>query len=149
MHYSKCKWGYVLRPEIGEEIQDALRQFAQKVEIKGAFYSGIGALMQVELAFFCRNTKSYERRFLNGDYEMISLTGNLTHTDGMPTPHSHVCLADRQFHTFSGHLVRGIVSVTAEILVIDVDLPLIRKDDPVLQYKGLISPDRVHLRIES
>ena len=42
MYYSKCNVGYVLRIEIGEEIDEALRQFAQAVEIQGAFYQGIG-----------------------------------------------------------------------------------------------------------
>ena len=34
MYYSKCNVGYVVRAEIGEEIQEALRQFAQAVGLK-------------------------------------------------------------------------------------------------------------------
>ncbi len=149
MHYSKCKLGYILRPEIGEEIQETLRQFAEKVSLKGAFFTGIGTLHQVELAFFRTDTKSYDRRFFNDEYEMISLTGNLSFTDGVPAPHTHVSICDRNFHTYSGHLVRGVVSLTAEILVIDLDLQLTRKEDPIMRYKGLISPNRVHLKIDS
>ena len=40
MYYSKCNVGYVVRAEIGEEIQEALRQFSQAVGLKSAFYQG-------------------------------------------------------------------------------------------------------------
>lgn len=148
MYYSKCNVGYVLRIEIGEEVQEALRQFAQAVEIKGAFYQGIGAMTQVELAFFCTDIKEYDRRFFNEEYELISLVGNLSAHDGVSVPHTHVSLGDRNFQTISGHLVRGVVSVTAEIIVTTIDLALTRKEDPILKYKGLISPRRTHLKID-
>lgn len=148
MYYSKCNVGYVLRIEIGEEIQETLRQFAQAVQIKGAFYQGIGALTRVELAFFCIENKEYERHFFNEEYEMIAFMGNISSLNGSPAPHSHVTLGDRNFQTYSGHLIRGVVSVTAEILVTTIDLSLTRKEDPVLKYNGLISPNRTHLKID-
>lgn len=148
MHYSKCHFSYILRLEIGEELQETLRQFVDKVGIQGAFYSGIGTLTQVELAFFRRDTKSYERRFFNDDYELTALNGNLSFTDGVPSPHTHVTICDQNFATYSGHLVRGVISLTAEILVIDVALHLTRKEDPMMRYNGLISPQRIHLKIQ-
>ncbi len=148
MYYSKCNVGYVLRAEIGEEIQEALRQFAQAVGLKSAFYQGIGTLSQVELAFFCTDIKAYDRSFFDEEYELISLLGNLSSHDGVIVPHTHVALGARNFQTYSGHLVRGVVSVTAEILVTPIDLALTRKEDPILKYKGLISPRRTHLKID-
>ena len=67
---------------------------------------------------------------------------------GCLSPHTHVTLGDRNFQTYSGHLVRGVVSVTAEIIVTALDLALTRKEDPILKYKGLISPRRTHLKID-
>ncbi len=147
MYYSKCETGYVIRLEIGEEVQESLRQFAEKTKIKGAFYQGIGALTHVELAFFCTDTNSYDRRFFSEEYELVSLLGNLSSTEGVFLPHSHVTLGDKNFNTYSGHLVRGVVSVTAELLLTPVDLALTRKDDPIMKYKGLISPKRTQLKI--
>lgn len=148
MYYSKCNVGYVVRAEIGEEIQEALRQFAHAVDIKAGFYQGIGTLTQVELAFFCTDLKTYDRKFFNDEYELVCLIGNLSTTDGVCAPHSHVTLSDRNFQTYSGHLVRGVVSVTAEIVVTTIDLALTRKEDPILKFKGLISPRRTHLKID-
>jgi len=140
MYYSKCNVGYVIRAEVGEEIQETLRQFCQKVNLKSAFYQGIGTLSQVELAFFCTDLKSYDRHFFDGEYELISLMGNISTTDELVTPHTHVTLGDRNFQTLSGHLVRGVVSVTAEIIVTVVDIPLIREEDPTFGFKGLVFP---------
>lgn len=148
MYYSKCNLGYVLRVELGEEIQETLRQFAQKIDLKGAFYQGIGALTQVELAFFCTDSKHYDRKFFDQEYELISLIGNLSAQDGVMVPHTHICIGDKNFQTFSGHLVRGVVSVTAEILLTPVDISLSRKEDPIMKYKGLISQKRTHLKID-
>ena len=147
MYYSKCNVGYVVRLEIGEEIQESLRQFAQAVNLKAAFYQGIGTLHQVEMAFFCTERKAYDRRFFNDEYELVSLTGNLSMSDEVYAPHSHVTLADKNFQTYSGHLVRGVVSATAEILITTLDVALTRKEDPILKIKGLISHRRSHLKI--
>lgn len=149
MYYSKCNEGYVIRLEVGEEIQDSLRQFAQAVQIKGAFYQGIGTLARVELAFFCVDHKEYERKFFEDHYEMVSLIGNISTLNGAPAPHSHVCLADANFRTLAGHLVRGFVSVTAEILLTPIDIPLSRKEDAALKFNGLMFPGRTHLKIDT
>ena len=148
MYYSKCNVGYVLRLEIGEEIQEALRRFAQELGIKGAFYQGIGTMTRTELAFFCTGQKIYERRYFNDEYELVSLMGNLSIQDGMVAPHTHVSLGDKNYQTFSGHLVRGVVSVTVEIVLTVLDLELTRKEDPIMKFKGLISPRRVHLKVD-
>ena len=146
MYYSKCNVGYVLRAEIGEEIQESLRQFASKVNIKSAFYQGIGALTQVELAFFCIDSKVYDRQFFDGEYELVSLMGNLSLHEGAVVPHTHVSLGDKNFQTYSGHLVRGVVSVTAEIIVTPIDIELSREEDPMMKFKGSISTKRTHLK---
>ena len=149
MYYSKCNLGYVLRAEIGEEIQEVLRQFGDALKIKGAFYQGIGTLTQVELAFFRTDTKTYDRRFFNDEYELITLSGNLSASEETYHPHSHVTFSDRNYQTISGHLVRGVVSLTVEIIVITLDLPLSRKEDPIWKYQGLISAQRTHFKIDS
>ena len=148
MYYSKCNTGYVLRAEVGEEVQEALRQFAEKHNIKGAFYQGIGALTQVELAFFSSVTKTYDRHFFADEYELISLMGNISLNEGSAVPHTHVSIGDNNFQTYSGHLVRGTISVTAEIFITPIDLELTRKEDPLMKYRGLVSPKRTHLKVD-
>lgn len=149
MHYSKEKIGYILRLEIGEEIQEALRQFADAVELKGAFYQGIGLINQVELAFFNRETKSHERHFLEEDHELVSLLGNISYSQEQTVAHSHVVLGNHRFETISGHLVRGMVSANVEIFLTPVDILLSREEDPILRYMRLLSRNSIHLPIQS
>lgn len=148
MYYSKSDKGYVLRLEIGEEIQEALRQFAQAVGLKSAFYQGIGAVTRVELAFFCTDIKEYDKKFFDGEFELTSLMGNLSSHDGAIIPHTHITIGDRSFQTYAGHLVRAVVSVTVELLVTELDMALTRKKDPILKYEALISPKRTHLKLD-
>ena len=147
MYYSKCTNGYVLRLEAGEEVQESLRLFSQSMGLRGGFYQGIGTLTQVELAFFRINEQKYDHRFFDIDYEVISLMGNISLVNESPVVHSHVCLGDSSFNTISGHLVRGIVSLTVEILITPIDITLTRKEDPLLKFKGLISQNRLQLKM--
>ena len=147
MYYSKCNVGYVLRLETGEEIQETLRSFAEHVELRGAFYQGIGSLSRAELCFYRPQELCAERVFLEEEHELIFLMGNLSVLDDMPAPHSHACLSDRNHRTIAGHLLSGLISVTAEILVTVLDLPLIRKEDPLLKFKALSPPRPSRLKI--
>jgi predicted DNA-binding protein with PD1-like motif len=147
MYYSKCNVGYVLRLETGEEIQETLRSFAEHVELKGAFYQGIGSLSRAELCFYRPQEMRVERAFIEEEHELIFLMGNLSILDDMPTPHSHVSLSDRNHRTIAGHLLSGFVSVTAEILVTVLDLPLTRTEDPLLKFKVLSPPKPSRLKI--
>ncbi len=147
MYYSECKNGYVLRLEAGEEVQESLRLFSQNLEIQGGFYQGIGTLTQVELAFFRINEQKYDHRFFDHDYEIVSLMGNISFVNGSPVAHSHVCLGDSSFNTIAGHLVRGIVSLTVEIFVTSTDIQMTRKEDPLLNFKGLVSQNRLQLKM--
>jgi uncharacterized protein len=148
MYYSKCNAGYVLRLEIGEEVQEAIRRFAEKMGIKAAFYQGIGTIHQVELAFFCKDFKEYDRKLFDDSYELVSLSGNLSVYDGALIPHTHIAMSDRNFNTYAGHLVRGVISVTAELLIIPVDIALTRKVDKILNYEALVFPKKAHLKID-
>lgn len=150
MYYSECSNSnsYVLRLESGEEIQEALRHFATNLELKGAFYQGIGTLTKVELAFYRINEQRYDHKFFPDDYEIITLMGNISQGGDTPLAHSHVCLGDSSFGTISGHLVRGTVSLTAEILITPVNISLTRKEDPILQFKALISQNRSKLKMQ-
>jgi len=147
MYYSKTKSGYVLRLEVGEELQESLRQFVQKEGLEGGFYQGIGMLHQVELAFFLREEKEYHRQFFDGDFELVSLLGNISSVEEEALPHSHVVLSNQKFETVSGHLVRGTVCVTAEIFLVPSDISLGREEDPILRFMRLSMPHCSHLSI--
>ncbi len=108
---------WIIRLEKGEELLDQLIGFCKKQELKGGWISGIGALGSISIGLFEVDSKQYFSLDLVGDYELTSLTGNLSTMKGDPYLHLHATIADKNQRVFGGHLKHAVVSVTAEILL--------------------------------
>jgi predicted DNA-binding protein with PD1-like motif len=118
MHVQENNGNYLVVLEKGEPLMASLTQFAADKELKGAIFSGIGALEDVELGAYDTKTLEYIRKtFSKVAYELISLNGNLSLKDGEPFVHLHAALGDHDFNVFGGHLFEATVAVTAEISV--------------------------------
>ena len=123
MKWQSTRYGYVLRLDAGEEIVGSLAAFAAERGIRAAAFSGLGAAGDCELGFFARGTGTYVRRVFEGEYEIGSLTGNISEMEGRPFAHCHIVLGDDAFAAYTGHLFRGTVTVTCELhLVTDPDV---------------------------
>jgi predicted DNA-binding protein with PD1-like motif len=132
--------GYVLKLEPGEEFQEVLGAFFAQKRLPSAFFQGIGALKNVELGYFNIEKNDYVRETYESNYELISASGNISVDDDVPVVHTHVMLSTEKFQVIGGHLFKGIVSVTAEVFLFPMDVALIRKSDPKLNFKGLDLP---------
>jgi predicted DNA-binding protein with PD1-like motif len=87
----------------------------------------------VELGYYHLEEKDYHRKtFSEMDYELISLTGNLSLKEGKPYIHVHAALGDNQFRVFGGHLFEANVAVTAEVSIIPLGKMPVRELDPRL-----------------
>ncbi len=113
----------------GEEVADSIGAIAREKGILAASLNGLGALEDVEIAYFDVEKKVYEKSKLEGSWELLSITGNITIRDGVPFPHLHVVLSDRDCRVRGGHLVKGVVSVTAEIFLLPFPVPIHREMD--------------------
>ena len=107
--------GYMIRLDAGEEIMEYLKKFSIKNRIKSCWFSGIGAVRKAELAYYDLKKKEYETRKLAGDFEVVSLSGNISWLGSEPVIHAHIVLSGRDMKTHSGHLMRAHVSATLEI----------------------------------
>src|SRR5258708_38205447 len=103
MQSQRTSYGWVLRIDAGEELVETLRAFAVEHDVRAGTLSGIGAVGEVELGFFLRESRSYVRRSFRGEHEILSLLGNFSVLDGEPYPHCHLALADRDFVAYGGH----------------------------------------------
>lgn len=126
----------VVRFEAGEEIIGGLKQAAQRAGIKGAFFYGLGVGKELELGYFDARTRDYTRKLFDGEYEFTSLAGNIAVFDGETVIHCHVTITDHEFHAYGGHLFRGIVPATLEIVVL-----------PLAGTLGRFQDDRTGLRL--
>lgn len=129
MEFKKFGSTYVMRINKGEEIIETLKAFAKESGVKLASISGIGAVNKATIGLLDTSTKKYVSRELLGDFEIASLTGNLSTMKGEPYFHVHACLADRYNNTYGGHLSYAVVSVTGEIFINALDGEIDREFD--------------------
>ncbi len=141
VQWQSTRYGYVVKLDPGEEIVESLHAFAVARGIRAGALSGIGAAGPCELGYFIPGTHEYVRREFPDEYEIGSLTGNWSEFDGEPFPHCHVVLGGDDFVAYTGHLFRGIVTVTCEIHVITDPAIVHRTRRPDLGFNPLDLPN--------
>jgi hypothetical protein len=114
----------------GQKLVSTLTKDVCDLGLRGGLISGLGALIHVELGYYHLEHKDYLRKtFSEMDYELISLTGNISLKDGNPYIHVHAALGDNQFRVFGGHLFEAEVAVTAEVSIIPLGKMPVRELD--------------------
>ncbi len=121
---------FCVRVDRGEEICGALRDVAMEKGMRAASVTGIGALREIELGYFDVERKEYDRFTLDGSWELLALSGNVTLRDGEPFPHLHGIFGFTKGKVRGGHLFSGVVSVTAEVFLRPFPVPIHRTIDP-------------------
>ncbi len=132
MKWRRTEGGYLLRLFPGEEVVESLLLFLGRHSVASGALSGIGALGEVELGFFRRHERTYTRQVMNGEWELLSLAGNACRKEGEPFIHAHVVLGDENLRAIGGHLFRGVVSATVEIVIHAWTTAIERSRDPDL-----------------
>jgi uncharacterized protein len=117
--------------ETGEEIATRLQTFAERERLAAAQITAIGALSDAELNFFDWESKRYLPNDVREQVEVASLNGDVAiGLDGKPTIHMHAVLGRRDGSALAGHLTRGHVRPTLEIIVTESPAHLCKKHDP-------------------
>lgn len=122
--------GFTVVLDRGEEVMNSLTQFSRDQGIFAATVTGIGALDNVEVGYFHVHQSKYEMHALHGEYELLSLIGNITLKDNAPLLHAHVVLSGPDLGCIGGHLFSGRVAVTAELQLTPLGSSLHRELDP-------------------
>lgn len=121
---------FVLVFERGEAVMDPLLEFLKAESVMAARLSGIGALESVTLGYFDWESKEYEEHRIDGQVELLSLSGDVAVNEGAPQVHAHVVLGCRDTTTRGGHLMDAIVRPTLELIVEDAPVHLRKTHDP-------------------
>jgi predicted DNA-binding protein with PD1-like motif len=120
----------ILDPE--DEAMACLREIAVREDLDAAQISAIGAFRSATLAFFDWETKGYLDLPVEEQTEVASMTGDIASgPDGAPVVHVHAVLGKRDGTAVAGHLSRGIVRPTLEILITESPAHLARRHDPL------------------
>ena len=111
----------------GDRINEVLEIFAENKSIGCAWVNGIGAIENPEVGFYSLKDKIYNKKIFFGEFELISLVGNITIKDDKPFSHTHITFSNTKFEVLGGHLFDAKVSVAGEFVLIPFDRPLNRK----------------------
>lgn len=101
----------------GDLVTAELERFAREHELRGAHFTGIGALQEVVLRYFDWESKQYEDIPVAAQVEVLALSGNIAIADGAPRIHAHLVVGFRDGSTRGGHLKEGRVRPTLELIV--------------------------------
>lgn len=131
-------WIIVL--EAGEEALSCIREFARQSDLAASQISAIGAFCDVDLAYFDIEKRDYQKIPMHEQLEVLSLLGDVTLSDKEPKVHLHAVLGKRDASTCGGHLMRGVVRPTLEVILTESPVHLRRKFNPEVGL-ALIDPD--------
>lgn len=126
-----------IRLHQGEDLFESLREVCGKCNVRtGVVISGIGMLKQAELNYFVK-TGDYSPVLYPEPMELVSLAGSVIHQEGEYHFHLHAVLGRANKEAVAGHLSRGKVNVTNEIVVLKTDIPACREKEDETGLLGL------------
>ena len=101
----------------GDYINQTFESFATVKGVGCAWLNGIGAFENPEIGYYSIDDKSYHRKHFNGEFELISLIGNITMKEGKPFAHTHITFSDSNYKVFGGHLFDAKITAAGEFLM--------------------------------
>ncbi|MCD4847549.1 MAG: DNA-binding protein [Candidatus Aegiribacteria sp.] len=115
----------VIRFDKGEQFPETLAQWCKEQEVNAAaIVAGIGMLENIVIGRY--DGTEYIKETVKPSSEILSLQGNVSMKEGEPFVHLHVSLADEDMSSRGGHLFDGTVSMTIELVLMEIPDEFIR-----------------------
>lgn len=119
---------FVLVLEPGEEAFAAITDFAGRENITAASLTAIGAFSDAVIGWFDVAQKTYREIRVMEQCEVLSTMGDIAlGDDGKPSLHLHSVLGLSDGSTRGGHLIRGMVNPTLEVVLNETPARLRRR----------------------
>ena len=129
MEYKRFNNTIVARLDRGEEILTEIEKIEKAENIKLAKVSAIGAVNDFTVGVYDVDKKEYKANSFTGDFELLSLLGNINTMNGEYYCHLHMSAGNEKGEVFGGHLNRAVISVTCEMFIDIIDGTVDRKHD--------------------
>jgi predicted DNA-binding protein with PD1-like motif len=114
----------------GEEAVAAVGAALSEQGLVAGRVSAVGGFAGAEVGWFDRNAGDYRRIPVTEQVEVLSLLGDVAQQDGRPALHVHAVLGRADGSTVGGHLLRGQVWPTLEVIISEVVPELAKRVDP-------------------
>ncbi len=121
----------------GEDIHQELKEICNKHRVETAVVlSGIGQLKQFQLGYFKEKGNYVPQEFAK-PHELLSLSGNISNQKGEYKLHLHAVLGDEDKGVIGGHLIKGEVEVTNEIVLLKTAVSITRRLEETTGLEGM------------
>jgi len=117
MRVQKTPDGWLVVLERGEEVVSALTGFVKEQKLEGGQIRGIGGVADVVLGWYDLSAKVYRKRKFSGNYELVSLSGNIARVGRETFLHLHAAISGADLTLRGGHLFEARVAITGEFEV--------------------------------
>lgn len=114
----------------GDEAFSGLQEFAEKYHVTSAHFTAIGAVNGATLAWFDPQRKMYKKIPVQGQHEVIGMSGDVALYQGKPVIHTHMVVGYPDGTTRGGHVLQAYVSPTLEVMVAVDPIAMHKRFDP-------------------
>src|ERR1700692_1752495 len=114
----------------GDEAFSGLLEFAQKYHVTSAHFTAIGAVNGATLGWFDPKRKMYKKIPIQGQHEVIGMSGDIALYQGKPVVHTHMVVGNSDGTTQGGHVLAASVSPTLEVMVSVDPVTMQKRFDP-------------------
>jgi predicted DNA-binding protein with PD1-like motif len=130
MEYRRYADRIAVRLDPGEELITEILAVFQAEHLASAEVRGLGAVSECTLGLYDLEAHVFLPTEFHEAGEIVSLIGTVTRKDGQPYPHLHMAIGRRDCSTVGGHLIRAVISATAEIMIEPIDGTIERRQNP-------------------
>jgi predicted DNA-binding protein with PD1-like motif len=123
----------------GDEAFSGLHEFAEQYHVTSAHFTAIGALSGATVGWFDPQRKMYKKIPINGQHEVIGMSGDIALYQGKPVVHTHMVVGSPDGTTKGGHVIEAYVSPTLEVMVMVDPVTMQKRFDPATDLT-LIDP---------
>jgi hypothetical protein len=114
----------------GDEAFSGLMEFAEKYRVTSAHFTAIGAVNGATLGWFDPRRKMYRKIPIDGQHEVIGMSGDIALYQGKPVVHTHMVLGTSDGTTRAGHVLAAYVFPTLEVMVTVDPITMQKRFDP-------------------
>jgi predicted DNA-binding protein with PD1-like motif len=123
----------------GDEAFSGLLEFAEKYHVASAHFTAIGAVNGATLGYFDPERKMYKKIPINGQREVIGMSGDIALYKAKPVVHTHMVVGNPDGTTRGGHVLEAYASPTLEVMVTEDPVTMQKRFDPTTDLT-LIDP---------
>jgi predicted DNA-binding protein with PD1-like motif len=112
-----------------DEAMESIQSFAKEQNLKASQFNAIGAFSKTTLGFFDYSIKDYKKIQVDEQVEVLNIAGDVSLYNDKIQIHAHAVLGKSDGTACGGHLLKGFVHPTLEIILTESPAYLQREMD--------------------